>query len=186
MPDKNIPIEKQRLRGRMRELALMNQGTDSSSLLSMLRSLPAWQEATSVLLYAPLPGEIDLMPILKMEPTGSTKKFFFPRIEAAHLSLYQWSDDSPWLNGPYNIKEPDSAHWKQSNPSVIDLALIPGLAFDHDGGRLGRGKGYYDKLLSGSEFRGIKIGVCHPWQLVESIPREPHDIAMDLVLSGEE
>ena len=65
----------------------------------------------------------------------------------------------------------------------IDLAVIPGMAFDRDGHRLGRGKGFYDKLLPGIKCR--KIGLCFSFQLADSVPIEPHDIVMDMVLTDD-
>ena len=67
------------------------------------------------------------------------------------------------------------------NYTDIDLAVIPGVAFDKDGNRMGRGKGYYDRLLPklGNTY---KIGICLPFQLVEKIPTDEHDVRMDEVL----
>lgn len=61
------------------------------------------------------------------------------------------------------------------------VALVPGLAFDADGGRLGRGGGYYDRFLAG--FRGRTVGVCFACQIVDAVPREPHDVLVDAVLT---
>ena len=63
----------------------------------------------------------------------------------------------------------------------LDLALVPGLGFDARGHRLGRGKGHYDRLLAG--FTGMKIGVAFDFQIVTEVPREPHDIALDAVVT---
>ncbi len=65
---------------------------------------------------------------------------------------------------------------------VPDLLLIPGLAFDREGRRLGRGKGFYDKYLS--EFRGIKIGLCFDGQLIEHVPSEQHDMKMNFIITN--
>ena len=63
----------------------------------------------------------------------------------------------------------------------FDLILVPGVAFDLSGNRLGRGKGFYDRILA--EASGIKCGVCHDFQLLEKIPAEPHDAKVDFILT---
>ena len=69
----------------------------------------------------------------------------------------------------------------QINP-LFDVAVIPGMAFDADGHRLGRGKGYYDRFLPLIP-RAYKIGLCFPWPLVDEVPSDAHDIMMDGVIS---
>ena len=66
--------------------------------------------------------------------------------------------------------------------TILNL-IVPGVAFDRKGNRLGRGKGYYDRLLSRMAHTDVyKLGICFPYQLVESVPTDAHDIAMDEIL----
>lgn len=86
--------------------------------------------------------------------------------------------------GAYGIREPlpgmvAASREETCNESVV--WLVPGLAFDKTGNRLGRGGGFYDRLLLG--VRGIKIGVAYPWQLVDLLPTEPHDMPVDIVVT---
>jgi len=111
--------------------------------------------------------------------------FLFPKIEGERLTIYRMSSGSLWTTGPYGIREPDPGSWRKASPEEVDLAVIPGLAFDAAGGRLGRGKGYYDRLLGDPAFRGIKVGLAWEWQIVGEVPATAHDIRMDLVLAGE-
>jgi len=145
-------------------------------------NLPEWKNAQSILLYHPLPGEIDVMAFLAAD---STKSFLFPRIEGQNLALYRLLEESRWITNPFGFKEPDPGSWEAVTPKEVHLAIVPGLAFDEKGGRLGRGKGYYDRLLGHPDFQGIKIGLCWPWQLLDSLPCEPHDIRMDRVIFRE-
>jgi 5-formyltetrahydrofolate cyclo-ligase len=101
------------------------------------------------------------------------------------LKIYRWTPHSLWIAGPFGIREPDPENWESASPEEIDLALIPGLAFDPMGGRLGRGKGFYDRLLGNPAFRGIKVGLAWEWQLVDEVPGAAHDIRMDIVIAGE-
>lgn len=81
--------------------------------------------------------------------------------------------------GAYGIKEPTEG--KFNNLKDIDLAIIPGVAFDRRGNRLGRGKGYYDRLLPFLVGTYI-LGICFPYQLLESVPTEDFDIRMNEVI----
>ena len=80
--------------------------------------------------------------------------------------------------GSYNIIEPIGTPIPASE---IDLIIVPGVAFDKSGNRLGRGKGFYDRLLH--NLSAIKIGVGYDFQLIEKINTEPHDIAMDAIIT---
>jgi len=93
------------------------------------------------------------------------------------------SPKSLWISGSYGIREPDPGSWDRASLSEVDLALIPGLAFDSKGGRLGRGKGFYDRLLGHPEFRGIKVGLAWDWQIVAEVPCDSDDIPMDFVVT---
>ena len=83
------------------------------------------------------------------------------------------------IKGSYGIREPRSV--VPVAIDEIDAALIPGSAFDRSGGRLGFGAGYYDRFLS--EFQGVRIGICHDFQLLPSVPQLPHDAAMDMIIT---
>lgn len=84
-------------------------------------------------------------------------------------------------DGAYGIKEPSVI--KECDISDIDVILVPGLAFDIKGSRMGFGKGYYDKLLS--KISALKIGLCYDFQLLNNIPNDKHDIPMDIIITEE-
>ena len=153
---------------------------ERASFAKQLFALPQWQEASSVLLYAPLSGEPDFLNLLEEFPE---RNFFSPRIEKNELHLYKWFSGARWVTGRYGLQEPDPREWPEASIEEVDLALIPGLAFDQAGGRLGRGAGFYDRLLSIPEWRGFKVGVAWPWQMVAAVPREEHDVLMDVVIN---
>jgi len=162
---------------------------------TMKIKIPDWNNASTILLYAPLPGEPDPLILLHAifhTPNSSTqslletlqqKKILFPRIYNDKLYLYQWNRDANWIQGSYGIQEPDPKTWKKTSLEEVDLGIIPGLAFDYTGGRLGRGGGFYDRLLGDSRWRGLKTGIAWPWQCVLDVPKEPHDICMDYVVT---
>lgn len=180
-----IHAEKQRLRALLRETAATKSPGDPAPLITRLSRLDWWKNSSSVLLYTPLPGEPDPLGILHQH---LEKEFLFPRIKGIDLELYRWTAESNWISGPSNfpdLKEPDPESWERSSVGKIDLALIPGLGFDTRGGRLGRGKGFYDRLLGDPLFRARKVAVAWEWQIVEAVPTEAHDVPMDLIVTEE-
>ena len=83
------------------------------------------------------------------------------------------------ISGAYGIREPETVTEVQINE--IDAVFIPGIAFSRSGDRLGFGKGYYDRFLS--HLGGVKIGVCYDFQMLDTLPRSPHDIKMDIIIT---
>ena len=97
------------------------------------------------------------------------------------MVLHRYTGKDDLKVGAFGIMEPCGEVF--DDYEAIDVAVIPGMAFDSGCHRLGRGKGYYDRFLPLLHARVYKIGVCFPFQLLDSIPTDEHDIAMDAVLS---
>lgn len=175
-----MEIEKTALRlGIRRKLSPpLPEAVDAIS--TRLKGLDCWRNSRSILGYHPLASEVDLLPLLSAE---GSRTWIFPRVDGDFLSLHRWSPDAAWLTGPFGIREPDPEDWPAADIKTVDLALIPALAFDRAGNRLGRGKGYYDRLLSCPGFRALKIGIVTERFLLPGIPTEPHDVGMDLVVT---
>ena len=172
------------LRERMKmisdERSLLLPFEAEASFMKNILELDGWKTFSSVLLFAPIEWEPDPMELISTAPECS---FLFPRIAGDHLEIHRMSPRSLWITGSYGIREPDPGSWDQAALSEVDLALIPGLAFDSKGGRLGRGKGFYDRLLGHPEFRGIKVGLAWDWQIVAEVPCDRDDIPMDFVVT---
>ena len=133
-------------------------------------------QARTILLYYPLPDEADLRPlIVKL----ADRCILLPVVVGDDLELRLYEDEDKLSEGAFHILEPQGKAF--TNYEEIETALIPGVAFTREGDRLGRGKGYYDRLLSRLT-KTYKIGVCWPFQIVEAMPHEEHDIRMDKVI----
>lgn len=177
---------KSALRARLRaELKLLPSDTRaavSADLCARLKASAVWQNARGVLLCFPLTSEPDISPLLT-DALASGKLLALPRFNTA-TNIYeavQVRDLARELvNGPFGVRE-SAADCSLVTMNRLDLALVPGLGFDVRGHRLGRGKGHYDRLLAG--FTGMKIGVAFDFQIVTEVPREPHDIALDAVVT---
>ncbi|HIZ33626.1 MAG TPA: 5-formyltetrahydrofolate cyclo-ligase [Candidatus Bacteroides merdigallinarum] len=151
----------------------------TADLLAALEAHPQWQAAHTVLLYHSLPDEVDTHTFVRR--WSGRKRILLPVVKGTDLELRLYTGDDHLAEGAFHIDEPTGPIF--TDYAEIDLAVIPGVAFDRRGNRLGRGKGYYDRLLPRIP-TAYKLGLCFPFQLVEQIPAEAHDIPMDEVLTA--
>jgi len=173
---------RRKLRGVLKTLHDAETTAASWRAQAVLREQSVWKNARAVLFYAPLAGEIDLSPMLE-DGLGAGKVIALPRF-ASETGAYEAcrirgaaGDCAP---GKFGISEPTT----QCAPfplKQLDLVLVPGLGFDSAGHRLGRGQGFYDRLLG--QIGGIKCGVAFDQQIVERIPGEKHDVRMNCILT---
>lgn len=150
--------------------------------VSLLRRQAAWNTAKSVLLFAPLRDELDIWPLLAVALEAG-KQAALPRYEAAedrYTACPVLNPQADLTVGRFGIREPKPGPGREELKR-LDLILVPGLAFDLHGRRLGRGKGFYDRLLG--TVRGRTCGVAFDEQIVDEIPVEPHDIRVDCILT---
>jgi 5-formyltetrahydrofolate cyclo-ligase len=149
----------------------------SKKVFSEIESLPSFANAKTVLAYWSLPDEVQTHSFI--EKWYKHKTIVLPLVVGDTLELKVYTGPECMEEGPsYGILEPKNGVAYTSNN--IDLGIIPGMAFDLQGNRLGRGKGYYDKLLK--EMNMKTIGVCFSFQLVDKVPSDTFDIAMDSVI----
>lgn len=131
--------------------------------------------------FSAIRGEVDLSEITARHPE---RTWVYPRVAGDRLTFH--TVRNPLLDlrpGAFGIREPSPA-LAEVALEWIDAFLCPGLAFDLRGGRLGRGRGFYDRMLAGARAEALKIGVGFPAQLVPDTFPEAHDIPMDEVLCG--
>lgn len=149
---------------------------DEARVIEHILSHPWFLRAERIMAYCAIPPEIDLAPVIEAVLKAG-KTLLLPRCQGdRYMTARQISDIQELIPGSYGILEPD-INAKILSPEKIDLILVPGLAFDPNGHRLGRGKGYYDRFLR--ETQGKTIGICSC--LLPEIPVEEHDITMDAV-----
>lgn len=148
-------------------------------------SLASYRFADSLLLYAPLNGEIDIMPIAQ-DALNKGKTVAFPRCNKADhtMNYHIVSELSELKTGHYGIREPnrslpiyDPLQRKGENA----VCFVPALAFDRNGYRIGYGKGYYDRYLG--DFGGARMGVSYSFCVVDSLPRGRFDTAVDFLMT---
>jgi len=154
----------------------------SESARAKLESQALWQNAASILFYAPGPTELDVWPLVSHALTTG-KSVVLPRfvLQSNTYIACQIHDAATDLkSGQFGIREP-ADHCGEVSLNRLDLILVPGVAFDLDGRRLGRGKGFYDRLLAA--VRGTTCGVAFDEQIAGEITVEPHDIRVNCILT---
>ena len=145
-------------------------------ICNRISSLHEWISAKTVLFYAPRPDEPDILSL-----TGNSKTICFPRYTADRTyEAAAVNHLNELVPGKFDILEP-SDKCNTVEPTEINLILVPGVAFDKDMNRLGRGRGFYDRWLK--TLSGEKMGVGFDHQLINWVPKEPHDVCMGLVIT---
>ncbi len=163
-----------------RVLAALGDETRTRASESICAALAGWnvfQRSRSILTYIPIKGEADLTALLERHPE---KCWALPRIipEQDHRRVFHPYDAARLVRHPFGMAEP-AADLPTVQPDALELALVPGLAFDRRGGRLGYGGGYFDRFLK--SFAGVTVGIVFHALLLDEVPRGEHDVAMQWV-----
>jgi 5-formyltetrahydrofolate cyclo-ligase len=146
------------MRQRLREMTAEDRQSYSDEICERVLEMEQWNDAQRAVLFVPLPSEPIIQPLALDCKARKVTCATIPQ--------------SPPKDG-VDLHLPDE----------IDLILVPGLAFSQDRHRLGRGGGFFDKLLSGPAKNAFKLGICFSFQMLEQIPTETHDVVMDAVVT---
>jgi len=170
------------MRVRLKTMTPEQRAAASARACALLEQQSAWKKADLIFFYAPLPGEMDIWPLLG-DSIAAGKTVALPRFDEAtqrYVACQIQDVATDLADGQYGIREP-RGHCIAVPPNRLDLVLVPGVAFDLHGRRLGRGKGFYDQMLA--SVRGTTCGVAFDEQIVETIPVEPHDVHLNCILT---
>jgi len=173
---------RQQIRQRLTTLSDQECIERSARACSMLATRAAWEKADAILFYAPLRYELDIWPLIE-KAMQSGKLVCLPRYgatEVGYCACQVTNLTSEIELGQYGIREP-AAQCSLVPLNRLDLVLVPGVAFDLRGHRLGRGKGIYDRLLKA--VRGTACGFGFDEQIVQMVPVEPHDSDVNCILT---
>ena len=163
------------------QLSQEERDQQSQEILSLLEEHPLFQEARVVLLYASLPDEVQTLSFI--ERWKNKKQILLPIVVGDELELRCYSGNCSLWQGRYGILEPQAERLFTDYAS-IDLAIVPGVAFTLSGKRLGRGKGYYDRLFSHPAFSEVyKIGLAFSFQVFPALPMDSYDSPLDEILT---
>lgn len=165
------------IRNRKRQLSQRQLEELSLAVIERLTSHRRFVNARTLLLYHSLPDEVCTHRLIE-DMAGKT--VLLPKVVSeTDMELRVYTGPQDLRVGAFGIMEPCGEVFTACED--IDLAVIPGMAFDRHGNRLGRGKGYYDRMLARIP-HAYKIGLCFDFQLVDQVPTEPTDIPMDEIV----
>ena len=171
---------RQQIRTRLEKISPAVFAVESIELRERLQSqMPS---ARTILFFAPLPDELDVWPLLELSVALGTNCAlpFFDAEKKIYGARVITKLPTDIVIGKFGVREPAAA-CAEIPLDQFDLVLVPGMAFDENGNRLGRGRGFYDRLLE--NITGVKVGVCLDLQLVEKIPAAAHDARVDFIVT---
>jgi 5-formyltetrahydrofolate cyclo-ligase len=171
---------RRRLRAELARMTLADCAAASESIRTSIPSLPRWQAARTVAAFAALPGEPDLAPFDWIPE----HRLLLPRVEGENLVFHEVHDPADLIRGAFGVMEPKPEICPATDPAEAEIIFVPGLAFTHHGERLGRGRGYYDRILAQLPHSVLRVGVCFGPQIVESLPTDTHDREVDVIVSS--
>jgi len=181
-------ILREDIKRRLKNVTPEEYRSQGDKAAAILQTSPIWSGYKTVFLFLSMKSEIETQSLLEAALLDG-KKVFAPRVEEEILVFYQVvSDRGPWQSGPFGIKEPPGGTQAGAGdfPALI---LTPGLAFDGEGRRMGRGRGYYDRFfaqLDKEEREYHALGICMDFQLIDKVPTEKYDKKVQSLLTCNE
>ena len=173
-------VSKQELRANIKLLkkkhSMEERQAQSDIIMRKLEQHPDFIKAKIVMLYSSLPDEVQTQGFI--EKWRQQKRIILPTVVGDDIIPVELTPETNFAVGDFNILEPQN----EAYIGGYDLIIVPGVAFDRQGNRMGRGRGYYDRFLC--QHRDVKkIGICFDFQLVDNVPVEENDIPMDEIIS---
>jgi 5-formyltetrahydrofolate cyclo-ligase len=173
-------------RRRLRALDPSTRAAAEAEIARRVWTVPEVAAARTLLLFADLPEEVHTDTIAaEAARRGVTVVYPLTRMETREMTLHRVPSPSDLRTGNYGIREP-APDAPRIDPAEVDAALVPGLAWDRAGNRLGRGAGYYDRMFAHADWRGFRCGIFFADQEAAIIPAEEWDLPLDAVVTERE
>lgn len=151
----------------------------SAPILAKVESLAAFQQAKTILMYWSMEDEVQTHDFVNR--WYKEKTILLPCVDGDDLRLRQYTGPECLIEGEqFGIGEPTGPEYTELDK--VEMIIVPGVAFDRQNNRMGRGRGFYDRLLKSTP-NAYKVGVAFDFQMVENVPTEPFDVAMNTVIS---
>ncbi len=174
-------VLREEIRCRLRALDSGEKQSASERICRTIESRPEWCAARLVCAFVPLLSEPQIQPLWERE---NGPAFCFPRIVGETVELIRIDDGAALVRAGWKLEGPEFSSCPRVRPAELDAILVPGLAFTRDGHRLGRGGGYYDRLLAQCPVSVARIGVGFECQILDALPTAAHDQRVHLVITG--
>jgi 5-formyltetrahydrofolate cyclo-ligase len=172
LPSRKLKVAKSKMREllvqKRRMLPSAERAMFSEQVLQQLEQMHCFRDAKTVLLYYPVQNELDVLPLVKKYKREKT--LLFPVSHRRGITVHPYAGNEHMHRGKFGIPEPTTPAYE----GKIDLILVPGVAFDAKGRRLGRGGGYYDRFIK-KQTHAVLVGVGYDFQLVDEVPAARHD-----------
>lgn len=174
-------------RRRLRALAPVARAAAEAEIARRVWTVPEVAAARVLLLFADLPEEVHTDTIAA-EALRRGISLVYPRTDPATrtMTLHRVASLADLRAGNYGIREPAPELAVDVAVGDVDVALVPGLAWDRAGNRLGRGAGYYDRMFARPDWRGFRCGIFFAFQEADAVPAEPWDLPLDAVVTEAE
>jgi 5-formyltetrahydrofolate cyclo-ligase len=189
-PDSKITLPQEKARLRVEALArrdaLADRPVRDAGILARVTSHPAWAGAGTISCFVGVKSEVATLPIIGAA-LALGKRVGVPVVEQGKLVLYDLRALDELAPAPFGLLEPRAelrAPARVVDPGGVDLFLVPGVAFDRSGGRVGYGKGYYDGLLPRARAGVPLIGLGYEVQVVAEVPMGPSDVRLSALITG--
>lgn len=173
-------------RERMRQARRAAEGERESRIIQgyFLAAFPP-RRGERIALYAPVAGEVDTERIRNAALAAGALLYYPVLTRDGDLVFFPHGPGDTWVEGRFGLREPDVPSGAAGLRDGFDLIVVPGLAFDAAGRRLGQGYGSYDRFLRGLRKGGKAVGLAFSWQLVEEVPVDEWDVPVDAVVTAE-
>ena len=169
-----------RMREKIQSISPARQKSKSLRIFKRIIGSELYQECGSLLIYVSFKTEVDTRRLI-CRALADRKKVFVPHVTGKKMQAFRIRNfEKDLKEGVFGILQPHSP--KKIKPQDFDVVFVPGLAFDKNGGRLGRGAGYFDRYLAKLK-KAIKVGLAYKEQVVKKVPAEKHDIFLDFIIT---
>jgi 5-formyltetrahydrofolate cyclo-ligase len=168
--------------------ALPDRAERSRRVVAQVLALPEFRQAASLAAFVGVRTEVSTEELIaRCLELG--KRVALPHVAGGEIELVEIRDLAELSSGPYGLRQPSAALAadpdRRADLSRLDLLLIPGVAFDRSGGRLGHGKGYYDRLLRRVTSQAVRVGLAFECQVVDEVPMRPTDERVAVLVTEE-
>lgn len=173
------------MRVRLRTLDDRAAARGADSIVERLGALPEWAASRTVFAFLSLPFEVSTRALIE-RAWAENRRVAVPRLsdESGRMEAVEFHDYGDLVPARFGLMELPNA--PVVAPSEIDLVVSPGLAFDRAGRRLGQGAGYYDRYLPRLRDEVPVVAICFSEQLVDEVPTDAHDLAVDAIVTPDE
>jgi 5-formyltetrahydrofolate cyclo-ligase len=172
LPSRKLQLAKNKMREllvqKRRVMSTADRQMYSQQILDQLEKMTCFREAKTILLYYPIQNEVDVLPLVKKYKHEKT--LLFPVSHRRAMTVHPYAGNAKMHRGKFGIPEPTTPMYT----GEIDLVVVPAVAFDAKGRRLGRGGGFYDRFIK-KQTHAVLVGVGYDFQLVENVPAARHD-----------